>query len=69
MFGLGLWELIIILSIVVLLFGAKRLPMIGEGMGKMISNFKKTTKEINEETKEDPTLISQEKVEEKKADS
>ncbi len=41
MFGLGIWELIIVLTIVVLLFGAKKLPMIGEGLGKMITNFKK----------------------------
>lgn len=41
MFGLGIWELLIILTIVVLLFGAKRLPMIGEGVGKMINNFKR----------------------------
>lgn len=41
MFGLGLPELIAILAIVVLLFGAKRLPMIGEGMGKAIRGFKK----------------------------
>ncbi len=44
MFGLGIWELIIILSIVVILFGAKRLPMIGDGVGKMISNFRSATK-------------------------
>lgn len=57
MFGLGIWELIIILSIVVILFGAKRLPMIGDGVGKMISNFKKssTVEELeNPQSKEDP---------------
>ncbi|MBF0238141.1 MAG: twin-arginine translocase TatA/TatE family subunit [SAR324 cluster bacterium] len=48
MFGLGMWELLVILSIVVILFGAKRLPMIGEGVGKMISNFKKSTREGTE---------------------
>ncbi len=52
MFGLGIWELLIILSIVVVLFGAKRLPMIGEGIGKMITNFKRESKTIEEpETK------------------
>ena len=58
MFGLGIWELIIILSIVVMLFGAKRLPMIGEGLGSMITNFKKATK-MNEleEKKEDSVLV------------
>jgi sec-independent protein translocase protein TatA len=62
MFGLGIWELIIILSIVVMLFGAKRLPMIGEGLGAMITNFKKATKD-EDEKKEDPVLVSDQKKE------
>ncbi len=41
MFGLGSQELIIILVIVVVLFGAKRLPQLGAGRGKGIKNFKK----------------------------
>ena len=58
MFGLGIWELIIILSIVVMLFGAKRLPMIGEGLGSMITNFKKATKANElEEKNEDSVLV------------
>ena len=40
MFGLGATELLIILGIVVLLFGATRLPEIGSGVGKAIKNFK-----------------------------
>ena len=40
MFGLGATELIIILAIVVLIFGARRLPEIGSGVGKAIKNFK-----------------------------
>lgn len=40
MFGLGPMELTAILMIVVVLFGAKKLPQIGDGMGKAISNFK-----------------------------
>ena len=49
MFGLGVWELLIVLAIVVVLFGAKRLPLIGEGLGGMISNFKKATKKNKED--------------------
>ncbi|MBW2382097.1 MAG: twin-arginine translocase TatA/TatE family subunit [Deltaproteobacteria bacterium] len=40
MFGLGATELAIILAIVVVLFGARRLPEIGAGVGKAIRNFK-----------------------------
>jgi sec-independent protein translocase protein TatA len=40
MFGLGVTELLIILAIVVLLFGARRLPEIGSGLGKGIRSFK-----------------------------
>jgi len=40
MFGLGPLELGIILAIVIVLFGAKRLPELGSGIGKAIKNFK-----------------------------
>lgn len=40
MFGLGATELLIILAIVVVLFGARRLPEIGSGLGRAIKNFK-----------------------------
>ncbi len=42
MFGLGITELIVILIIVVLIFGANRLPEIGAGMGKAIRGFKES---------------------------
>ena len=50
MFGLGTQELVIILAIVFLIFGAKRLPEIGSGLGKAIKNFKGGMKSIEEET-------------------
>ena len=40
MFGLGTQELIIILAIVFLIFGAKRLPEMGKGLGQAIRGFK-----------------------------
>jgi sec-independent protein translocase protein TatA len=42
---LGLPELLIILAIVVLIFGANKLPELGRGIGKGIKNFKDATKE------------------------
>jgi sec-independent protein translocase protein TatA len=48
MFGLGPTELIVILVIVVILFGATRLPEIGKGIGEAIKNFKKSVSEQKE---------------------
>jgi sec-independent protein translocase protein TatA len=40
MFGIGTTELLVILAIAVLLFGARRLPELGSGLGRAIKNFK-----------------------------
>jgi len=45
MFGLGTTELVLILCIVIIIFGASKLPALGSGVGKAIKNFKKATSE------------------------
>ena len=47
MFGLGTTELLLILAIVVIIFGASKLPEIGSGMGKAIKNFKRASADID----------------------
>jgi sec-independent protein translocase protein TatA len=46
---LGIPELLIILFIIVLIFGASRLPEIGRGIGKGIKNFKESTKDLGKD--------------------
>ncbi|MDK2791479.1 MAG: sec-independent protein translocase protein TatA [Deferribacteres bacterium] len=48
MFGLGTQEILIILVIALVIFGAGKLPQIGEGMGKAIRNFKKAAKDAED---------------------
>lgn len=48
MFGIGMTELIVVLVIILIIFGANKLPEIGSGMGRAIKNFKKATTEPEE---------------------
>ncbi len=48
MFGIGLPELLVLLLIALIIFGANKLPEIGSGLGKAIRNFKKATSEPEE---------------------
>ncbi len=61
MFGLGYQELLIILLIVLILFGAQRLPDLARSLGSSVKEFKKG---VNEVRGEEPTV---KKEEEKKA--
>jgi sec-independent protein translocase protein TatA len=53
MFGIGMPELIIILVIILIIFGAGKLPEIGAGMGKAIKNFKSATNEVEKADKKE----------------
>ena len=62
MFGLGYQELLIILVIVLILFGANRLPELAKSLGSSVKEFKKGVNEV----KDDTTVVAK-KEEEKKA--
>ena len=47
--GLGGWEVLIILFVILLLFGAKKIPELARGMGRGIREFKDATKDIKNE--------------------
>lgn len=51
--GISIWQLLIILVIVLLLFGTKKLRNIGGDLGGAIKSFKKSVKEGDEETEDD----------------
>ena len=53
MFGLGTTELVIIMFIILLVFGAKKLPELAQGLGKGIREFKKASNDIQDELKVD----------------
>lgn len=66
---LGFQELIIILVIVLVLFGAKRIPEVGKSLGKGIREFKKATREITADLDLDDDTPSAESRPKHKADS
>ena len=48
MFGMGFGELVLVLLIVVVVFGATKLPQLGDGLGRAIKNFKRAVNAQNE---------------------
>ena len=71
--GIGIPELLIILVIVLVIFGANKLPEIGSGMGRAIKDFKKASKEPDEiditdkENQKEPNASTSESEEESKS--
>jgi sec-independent protein translocase protein TatA len=49
MFGLGPMELVLIFLVILLVFGAKRIPEIAHGIGKGITEFKKAARDVTDE--------------------
>lgn len=63
MLGIGHWELMILLAIVVLLFGGARIPSIARSLGQSITEFKKGVKGIDDESGEPESSGSRSKTE------
>ena len=53
-FGLGVWELLLIFALLLLIFGAKRLPELGGALGRGIREFKSSVRDIDSELKRPP---------------
>jgi len=61
MFGLGTGEIIIIILVIVLLFGAKTIPQLARSLGNSLSEFKKGTKDEINSTDEEAKKIESKK--------
>ncbi|MDA3902940.1 MAG: twin-arginine translocase TatA/TatE family subunit [Desulfuromusa sp.] len=69
MFGLGTQELLIILVLVMIVFGAGKLPQVGGALGKGLRNFKKGADEANEDVEEGQVEDISKENEDKKDDA
>ncbi len=51
MFRLGPWEIVLIVAVVIIIFGPKRLPELGRGIGQFFKNFKNSIKGDHDDPK------------------
>jgi sec-independent protein translocase protein TatA len=49
---IGFWEVIVVLAVIILLFGAKKIPEIAYSLGKAMREFKRATKEAEDDIKD-----------------
>jgi sec-independent protein translocase protein TatA len=62
MFGsLGIWEILLIVVVIAILFGGRKLPQLGKGLGEAITNFKSSLKKDEDNTAEDSAKSDNEK--------
>ena len=61
LFGIGGPEIILVLFVILLLFGAKKIPELARGMGKGIREFKDATKEIKDEMDDTANEVNKDK--------
>lgn len=65
MFGIGMQELVIVLVLVLILFGPRRLPEIGRAIGKAVRELKRTTQDFREAVEQEPPEEIRKEVEKK----
>ncbi len=58
MFGMGPWEIVMILVVVLLVFGAKRIPEIAQALGKGITEFKRGVRDVQTEIENNVTATT-----------
>lgn len=61
----SVWHWVIVLLVIVLLFGAKKIPELAKGLGSGIKNFKKAVKDDEEEVKNEPKTLDDQAVQTK----
>jgi TatA/E family protein of Tat protein translocase len=69
MFGLGVQELLIIFVIIMVLFGAKKLPEMGKGLGRGIREFKNATNKLDDDDDDEKEKVVEPKVVDSKVKS